>query len=154
PKYLYYVPGLVMFILGLSLLFIMNLTIVKIGNISLGVHSIVLSSLLAIFGYQLLFLGIFSGIYISFYRKWKLSDRLTNFILKYASLAKGVIIGLLIFLSGLLYFLRFLFQWIQSGFVHLPLLSQDMLGFTLLIIGLQTMFNSFFLSMLIKLIRQ
>jgi len=154
PKYLYYVPGLIMLILGLSLLFVMNLTIVRIGNISLGIHSIVLSSLLAIFGYQLLFLGVFSGLYINFYRKWKISDRLTNFILKHASLTKGVIIGLIIFLSGLLYLLRFLFQWIRSGFIQLPLLSQDMLGFTLLIIGLQTMFNSFFLNMLIKLVHK
>ena len=39
-----------------------------------------------------------------------------------------------------------LWQWIQSGFTELPLISADILAFTLIVLGLQTVFGSFFVG--------
>jgi len=39
-----------------------------------------------------------------------------------------------------------LMNWVSSGYEDLPLIDQDIAAFTLLVIGLQTIFYSFFLS--------
>jgi len=61
--------------------------------------------------------------------------------------------GFILFLMGLLLVflitlrLLLLLNWIESGYRYLPMLDQDIAAFTLLVIGLQTIFYSFFLSM-------
>lgn len=147
PKHLYYVPGSLLLIFGMSLLILMNLTTVRIGQLVLGVNSIIAASLLAIAGYQLIFLGLFSSIY-GHSKGYLELDRLTKFVAEHVSLERGVAIGLAMFVAGFLYAVYLIIRWIQSGFEELPIINQSILGFTLLIIGLQTIFFSFFLSML------
>ena len=147
PKHLYYIPGFFMFIFGLSLVILMNLTTVRIGHVVLGVNSIIAGSLLAIVGYQVIFLGLFSSIY-GHSKGYLELDRLTRFISERISLEKGATIGLAVFIAGFLYALSLIIKWIQSGFKELPEVNQSILGLTLLVIGLQTIFFSFFLSML------
>jgi len=75
-------------------------------------------------------------------------DRLTESISKHVTLARGSTVGLAIFLAGFVYALHLLLNWIGSGYKNLPVLDQDIAGFTLLVIGLQTIFYSFFLSVI------
>ncbi len=147
PKHLYYIPGSLLFVFGMSLVILMNLTTVRIGQVVLGVNSIIAASLLAIVGYQLIFLGLFSSVY-GHSRGYLELDRLTKFVAEHISLEKGATIGLAIFAVGCLYALSLIVKWIQSGFKELPVVNQSILGLTLLVIGLQTIFFSFFLSML------
>ena len=112
-----------------------------------GIHSMIAGSLAVIVGYQILCLGLFAGIYG---RKHNLFEpgRLTEFIFERVSLERGATVGLAIFLGGFAYSLHLVMNWMSSGYMELPMSGQDMIGFTLLVIGLQTIFFSFFFSMI------
>ena len=75
-------------------------------------------------------------------------DKLTEFVSKHITLARGSTLGLVIFLAGFVYTLHLLLNWIGSGYKNLPVLDQDIAGLTLLVIGLQTIFYLFFLSVI------
>ncbi len=146
PSYLFILPGMFLFILGMVLVLLISAGISKFGFISLGIHSMIASSLLAITGYQLIFLGLAGKIYRA--KMDMRNDGIAEFIVKRLSLEKGATIGLLIFLAGFVYTAYLVWKWVDSGFKDLPMLNQDVLAFTFLVIGLQTIFYSFFLSML------
>jgi len=145
PTYLYLFPGLIFCVFG-ALIMLLSFFRVYIGYVP-GFHSMIVGSLLVIVGYQVMFLGLFAkiyGVHVDLFD----ADRVAEFILKHASLEKGAIIGVTIFLVGFVYSAYLVARWVGSGFAVLPLNEEDMIGFTLLILGLQTFFNSFFLSML------
>lgn len=145
PTYLYLLPGLVFCLFG-ALMMLLSYFRVHIGYTP-GFHSMIVGSLLVIVGYQVMFLGLFAkiyGVHVDLFD----ADRVTELILKHASLEKGAIIGVTIFLAGFVYSAYLVAKWVSSGFAVLPLKEEDMIAFTLLILGLQTFFNSFFLSML------
>jgi glycosyltransferase involved in cell wall biosynthesis len=146
PSYLFILPGMLLFILGMAIVLLISAGISKFGYINLGIHSMIASSLLAIVGYQLIFLGLAGKVYRA--KMDMRDDRITEFFTQKMSLEKGATIGLLMFLAGFVYTVYLVWNWIDSGFKDLPMLSQDVLAFTLLVIGLQTIFSSFFLSML------
>jgi predicted MFS family arabinose efflux permease len=50
------------------------------------------------------------------------------------------------FLSGSATATYLIYQWVQSGFTELPLVSADIIAFTLIVLGLQTVFGSFFVG--------
>jgi glycosyltransferase involved in cell wall biosynthesis len=145
PLYLYFIPGLVLFLFG-SVLILVSYFNIYVGY-SPGIHSMILGSLAVIVGYQIIFLGLSTGVYG---KKNNLFDpsRLTNFVSEHISLERGASIGFIIFLIGFAYSLHLLVNWINSGYKDLPMRGQDMIGFTLLVVGLQTIFFSFFLSMI------
>lgn len=146
PSYLFILPGIFLFILGMSLVLLISAGLSKFGSIHLGIHSMIASSLLAIAGYQLIFLGLAGKVYRA--KMGMPSDRVVELLTKRLSLERGTTIGLLIFSLGFAYTAYLIWKWINSGFKSLPMLNQDVLAFTLLVIGLQTVFYSFFLSML------
>ncbi len=144
PKWLYYIPGGVMLTLGLVLVVAMGFTHIKFGEISLGIHSMIAASFLAIAGYQLTFLGLFSSAYA---KKLGIAcDRLSEKILKALTLERGILAGVFVFTLGFFYTLMLLYRWWTSGYSDLPLVFQDILAFTLMIVGLQTIFYSFYLG--------
>jgi len=146
PSYLFVLPGMFLFILGMALVLLISAGLSKFGSIHLGIHSMIASSLLAIAGYQFVFLGLAGKVYRA--KMDMPNDKIVEFLTKRLSLEKGATIGLLIFSIGFAYTAYLIWNWIDSGFKSLPMLNQDVLAFTLLVIGLQTIFYSFFLSML------
>ncbi len=145
PKHLYLIPGLLLLIFGV-LMMLFSYFRINIGY-SPGLHSMIAGSLAAIVGYDIVMLGLFAGIYGRRMDLFEL-DLITRSILKHASLERGILLGLIFFIAGFAYSLHLFLNWMESGFRVLPMGGQDMLGFTLLVIGLQTIFFSFFLSLL------
>jgi hypothetical protein len=147
PKHLFILPGIVLFLFGMTLVLLISAGLNKFGSINLGIHSMIASSLLAIAGYQLLFLGLAGKVYGTKMDIFD-GDGITDFITNRLSLERRATAGVVIFLAGFAYTAYLAWKWIKSGFEDLPVLNQDILAFTLLVIGLQTIFYSFFLSML------
>lgn len=143
PTYLYFIPGTVFLLLGVIVL-LAGIFHLNIGH-TIGIHSMIAGSLLFISGYQIIFLGLFAKIY-GVSNDLLDPDKITEFILRYVSLEKGATLGLIMLLVGLSYTLYLIWKWVGSG--YLPMRGEDMIGFTFLIIGLQTIFSSFFLSMI------
>lgn len=103
--------------------------------------------LFAIVGYQVIFPGLFAKVY-GVHHGLKKRDWITEFISKHLTLARGGTAGLAIFLAGFIYMWYLLLKWIESGCTNLPVFDQDIAGLTLLVIGLETIFYSFFLSVI------
>jgi glycosyltransferase involved in cell wall biosynthesis len=146
PPYLYFIPGLVLFLFGL-LVFLLSYFPIDVGYTP-GMHSMILGSLSVIVGYQIICLGLFAGIHGKKNNLFD-PDRITKFISEHVSLERGASVGLAMFLVGFAYSLHLFMNWISSGYKELPMRGEDMIGFTLLVIGLQTIFFSFFLSMIV-----
>jgi len=148
PTYLYFIPGSILGLFGIAMILFAYLQI-YVGY-SPGFHSMILGSLSILVGYQILFLGLFAKLYGVSFGIFN-PDRIIHLIMKKLSLEKGVIIGLGVFLTGFSYALYLVISWIGSGFKVLPLRGESIIAFTLIIIGIQTVFNSFFLSMMMSM---
>jgi len=145
PKYLYLIPGLIIFLLGLSVVIFASFGVL-IGQASFGIHSMIFGSFSMVTGYQLFVFGLIAGYYGKKKNLFKI-DIVTKAILEHASIDKGIALGLLLFGVGLFYLTILIMSWIESGFKALPLQGQDIIGFSVLVIGLQTLFSSFLLGM-------
>ena len=146
PTLLFLIPGFILFALGM-LLVILIWAPFNLWAVRLGIHSMIAGCLFAIAGYQIIFLGLFAktcGVRYGLEKR----DRITEFVSENVTLARGSTVGLVIFLAGFVYTLHLLLNWVGSGYKNLPVLDQDIAGLTLLVIGLQTIFYSFFLSVI------
>ena len=145
PSYLFLIPGSIFTIIGLFLKLILMGGPITISNTVFDYHSALLGSLLVILGYQTLNAGIQAKAYAQT-QDFKVKDAFIEKIYKAFSLEKGIILGLLIFLTGFFIDLFILLAWINLGYKDLNKASLVAFASTLMILGLQTIFSSFFLS--------
>ncbi|MCS7367309.1 MAG: glycosyltransferase family 2 protein [archaeon YNP-WB-062] len=134
PNWLFTYPGAAIFLAGLVLT-LSALFRINIGYLP-GIHSMIAGSLLIILGYQILFFGAFSKVLGH------------GDLPKFLTLEKGAAAGTIIFMAGLIWAIKLLLNWISSGFRILPPVEHDVACFTLVVIGLQTYFSSFMLSVI------
>lgn len=146
PTLLFLLPGFILFLLGTLLVFLIWAPL-NLWGVRLGIHSMIVGCLFAMVGYQIIFLGLFAKTY-GVHQGLEKRDKITEIISKHITLARGATAGLVIFLAGFFYTLKLLLNWIASDYKDLPLLDQDIAGFMLLVIGLQMIFYSIFLSMI------
>jgi len=145
PKYVYFIPSLASLIFGLFMLLI-ALTNIHLGY-SPGVHSSILGGMFTILGYNIFMMGIFTDTYIA--RKIHVEmSKITMTILRKVTVERGIFMGIVLALIGFAYTIYLFNIWISSSFRILPIRGQNVIGFTLIILGLQTIFYSILLSIL------
>ena len=119
---------------------------VKVGGGLVDMHVMVLGSLMTILGYQIISLGVYARIY-AVTQKFIPQGQFMHKMFQIFNLERGLIVGFGLVLIGLVIGLITFFQWMQNsgqfGEVRFALFAS-----TLVIIGTQTIFSSFFLSML------
>jgi len=143
PGYLFSVPGAVMSMVGLLIMGV-AFSGVEVGGLSIGIHSMIAGSLLTLVGVQVASLGVFATVASDPIRRP--DDPVTEWLIDRVRLEHGATAGLLVFGAGAAY-TTFLFGgWVSSGFNQLPLVMADIAAFTLIVLGLQLVFGSFFLS--------
>lgn len=143
PGYLFSVPGLVLGIVGLVVMALAS-SGTPIGGATLGIHSMIAGSLLTIVGYQIGTLGIFAA--VSSNPIQKPDDPITTRVTESLSLERGATVGAVILAGGALYAGLLVSQWFSSGFGTIAFTSGSLVAFTAIVLGLQTVFSSFFLS--------
>jgi glycosyltransferase involved in cell wall biosynthesis len=141
PFWLYLIPAALLMGVGLGLM---------IGSVGLDVHTMLLGSLGIIMGYQTLWLWAYARIH-----GWTSGmlprDTFSLNVFEHINLERGCIAGLGMLAAGL-----GLNGWLFAGWVGQdmgPLDIQSSMrvalwGFTLIVLGVQTIYGSFFLSML------
>jgi glycosyltransferase involved in cell wall biosynthesis len=149
PNWLFIIPGLTLFGLGLMILLVLVGGPLDIGKLHFDIHYMVLGSLLALIGFQVITLGLYAKVY-AISEHFEEKSRTLNLIFKYFNLERGILLGSLIFIGGLSINLYILFVWLIGDFAFggQPRLREAILAMTLMVIGLQTVFSSFFLSLL------
>jgi len=145
PTYLFLLPGIAIFFLGMSVIVALLGGPVYIGGHGYDVHVMVVGSLLAILGFQTINLGLYAKA-ISYTEEFYQVDNVIKTFYNIFTLERGLYFGLLFFSSGsglMIYLLlKFLYN---EGFSEMRL---AILGMTLIVVGVQTIFSSFLLSML------
>jgi hypothetical protein len=151
PKWLFYIPGLSLFFLGLLL---MLLTVVRPFEIVKGIffdaNTLLFGGVFLITGFSCITLGLFTRTYATeegFLPKSKLDNRIEKFF----SLEAGVLIGLFILFCGVTGSVYSFYKWQQVKFGNLE--YKDILRIvvpsaTLILLGTQLLFSSFFLGIL------
>lgn len=143
PDYLFSIPGLIMGAGGIALMGLVYFRL-SIAGQPFGIHSLIAGSLLTILGFHVGSFGLLTELIADPIRQPE--DIITRWVRRHFTLERGVVIGLFTFLSGAITAGYLIYQWIQSGFTELPLISADILALTLIVIGLQTIFGSFFVG--------
>ena len=147
PNWLFMLPGFVLMGAGFLLLLMLVAGPVQIGSIHLDIHYMVLGSLLSLLGFQVINLDIHAKVY-SLTGHFQEHDTLIEWLTKRFNMERGTALGLLIFLVGLVINVWILYRWATVGFGGQPRLREAILAMTLMVIGAQVVFSSFFLSIL------
>lgn len=145
PLFLFLIPGLILLLIGLISIIWMYLGSPQILGIKLQYHPMFLSALLIIIGYQLIIFSLFAKTYAIIH----LGDGpIFDNLYKYITIEKASMAGLSIVVIGIVIYLFIFFKWLNSGFGELQEIKNSILALTLIIIGIQTIFSSFMLSIL------
>lgn len=143
PGQLFSLPGVTMCVVGTVLMLVATLGIELVGQ-PLGIHSLIGGSLLTLVGFQVGTFGVLSDIATDPVQRPQ--DRVTRLIREEFTLERGIGVGLVLLAFGATVAGQMLFRWVSSGFDVLPLVTGDILAFTTILLGVQTVFNSFFAS--------
>jgi glycosyltransferase involved in cell wall biosynthesis len=147
PTYLFLVPGGLCILLGIVPLVTLGSGPRVIGGLVFDVHYMVLGSLLTILGFQIVTTGVFAKAYSHAARLYA-PDRTLSILSRYFSLERGLMVGAALFLAGFILDAIILARWLASGRGALNAVRPAIQASTLIVIGAQTIFSSFFLSML------
>lgn len=147
PTYLFLVPGTLSMLIGLVPLVGLGFGPVVIGGLHFDIHYMVVGSLLTILGFQIVTTGLFAKSYSHAARLFT-PDRTLRLLMRFFNLERGLVVGTILFLAGFGIDVSILVSWLRSGMGSLDAVRPAIQASTLMIIGAQTVFSSFFLSML------
>ena len=147
PLFLFFIPGIFLSCIGILSMTWLYFGPVNFFGIKLSYHPMFLSSILMIIGYQLV---IFSG-FAKTYSIVHLGEQDEKFekLFKYITIEKASFLGILIVAVGFAVYLAIALRWLFSGFGALNEIKNSIVALTLLTIGIQTIFSSFILSILV-----
>jgi glycosyltransferase involved in cell wall biosynthesis len=144
--FLFLIPGGVLLLLGLAIMLPLAWGPVTVFGFTWYIHAMIAGSTATLVGAQILQLGLFGRTYAVLYLGD--SDPLLERCWKRVRLEHGLLAGAFLFLAGSAVLGWIFFDWWSSGFGALAREHQALFGLTLIGLGLQTMFASFFLSVL------
>ncbi len=147
PDWLFLGPGLGLMSVGFLLLMALLPGPIQLGVIRMDIHYMVLGSLLALLGLQVISLGVYAKVY-ALAEHFVERDGLATRLLKWFDLERGLLLGASVFAVGLIINLFLVYRVLATGFGGQPRLREAILAMTLMIIGTQIVFSSFFLSLL------
>ena len=151
PRWLFLVPGLALSALGFVLAAALSLQDIKIGGVVLNVGTLVVASMTIIVGFQLVAFAFFTKVFAIAEGLLPEDPKLTR-VFKVFTLEKGLVFGLLVLLGGLVLLARSVWIWQQANYGILPSTEDNLRRLipatTLVVLGIQTIFSSFFMSTL------
>ena len=146
PAFLFLIPGLVLFLIGIITMILLYLGIFSILGIKLYYHPMFLSSMLIIAGYQLMIFSIFAKTYAITHLGEK--SRNMKKLYSWLTLENVSIIGMIVFILGIFIYGKIFISWIMSGFGSLNEIKNSIVALTLVLMGIQTISSAFMLSIL------
>ena len=150
PLWLFFIPGAAIFIVGAGLAGLLDFGPQRIGPVGLDTGTLLMAGFACLLGYQLVVFAAFTKIFAvreGFHRP---SARL-NRMYEYVSLEVGVMSGMIMILFGSLGLAAAVWAWGAHGFGKLDpreTMRDIIPGAVVLSLGVQTVFASFFLSIL------
>ncbi len=147
PNYLFVIPGAACMLLGLIPLVLLGRGPEALAEVRFDYHYMILGSLLTILGFQAVMTGLFAKAYCHAARLYA-PDRILETFRRHFSLERGHILGTALLLAGFVVDARILIGWLRSGMGYLNAIRPATRASTMMIIGAQINFASFFMSLL------
>lgn len=150
PRWLFFYPGALLALLGALLMLWLLPGARRVGAVTLDVHTLLYAAAAVLLGYQAIVFGLFTKIF-AISEGLLPEDARLNRLFRFITLETGLVAGALLLLLGVFGTLRAVWLWNGAGFGPLDygrtmrLAIPSVLALTL---GCQTIFASFFLSVL------
>ena len=151
PRWLFLMPGLLLAAVGL--LVGLGLALrghIELGGVSFDVGTMAVASMAIIVGFQLTAFAFFTKVFAIAEGLLPEDQKFTQ-VFKVFTLEKGIVFGLLVLLGGLALLGSALWAWRQAHYGALDYgenLRRLIPAVTLIVLGVQTVFSSFFMSVL------
>jgi glycosyltransferase involved in cell wall biosynthesis len=150
PRWLFLIPGLALMLSGSAMTLWLLGGTRYLGSVGLDIHTMLVSGVLALSGYQLVIFAAFIKIFGARAGFLPIGRRMES-LFRMATLEKGLLLGAVLGLAGVALVLIAVVSWGQGGYRALdPVSTMRPLIVAVLLIagGVQTLFASFVLSML------
>ncbi|MEJ0088396.1 MAG: glycosyltransferase family 2 protein [Limisphaerales bacterium] len=151
PRWLFLVPGLLLSTLGFIFAAALSFQDIKIGSVLLNVGTLVVACMTVIVGFQLVAFAFFTKVFAIAEGLLPDDPKLSR-VFKTFTLEKGLVFGLLVLLGGIGLLARAVWIWQQKDFGMLPSTEENLRRLipaaTLVVLGIQAIFSSFFMSAL------
>ena len=151
PRWLFLMPGIALFIFGVVMSALLSVQDIQMGEVTLNVGTLTVCSMIAIVGFQLVAFAFFAKVFAIAEGLLPDDPKLTS-VLKFFTLEKGIVLSLAVFLAGIAFLARASWLWGQVHFGELPSMEENLRRLipaaTLIVLGIQGIFSSFFMSAL------
>ena len=150
PRWLFFVPGLVVFALGIVIGAVVIPRPFSIGSVTFDVDTLVAASAMVVIGFQSVLFALFTQVYASA-EGFLPEDKRVRHILKTLSLERGLLAGAVLGIAGIVGLAVSLSYWRSASFGSLDYnhaLRIVVPSVTALIVSCQIILGTFFLSIL------
>jgi glycosyltransferase involved in cell wall biosynthesis len=150
PRWLFLYPGLGMLGAGLAAGALLETGPKQLGPVQLDIHTLLLAGFCCLIGYQLVVFAVFTKVF-AMEQGYHPPNPSYRALFRYIKLETGLLAGALMLVIGLVALAAAVISWGTGGFGHLDprLTMREVIpAATLLALGTQTVFASFFLSIL------
>ncbi len=151
PTWLFLVPALVLFLAGFAITVLLQLSgdqeMALIGGFRIGDHWAVAASAAMVLAFQTVVLWL-AALMCSYRDGLRLPTERARVLLGYSRLQYWILAGLVLTFGGLIWAATITSGWIASDFAALNEMRTLIAAFTMIVIGVQTFFSGFLLSMI------
>lgn len=150
PTWLFLVPGMVLLLVGMSVGLRLQWDSWKIGPFGFDTNTLLVCSMAQVVGLQIFFFGIFARVF-AVSEGLLPEDSALDQVFKFFSLERGIILGIILFVLGSIRLTHAVLFWKSAQFGALSYpdsMRQVIPAVTWIMMGVQVVFSSFFLSIL------
>jgi glycosyltransferase involved in cell wall biosynthesis len=150
PRWLFLYPGIALFVTSLLLGGALEIGPVRVGSFGLDIHTLLLAGFGCLIGYQVVLFAVFTKVF-AMREGFHPPNRTYTTMFRYITLESGLVVGALMFLLGAAGTIVSVLSWRATGFGALDprvTMREIIPAAVLLTLGVQTVFASFFLSIL------
>jgi glycosyltransferase involved in cell wall biosynthesis len=151
PRWLFLMPGIFLSLLGIIFAAALSFGDFQIGKVQLNVGTLAVACMTIIVGFQLVAFAFFTKVFAIAEGLLPDDPKLSR-VFKIFTLEKGIVIGLLVLIAGIVLLVQAVWIWQQANYGILPSTEENLRRLipaaTLIVLGIQTIFSSFFMSAL------
>jgi glycosyltransferase involved in cell wall biosynthesis len=150
PQWLFLAPGICLSAAGIVFAAALSLENIKIGGVAFDVGTLAVACMTVIIGFQLVAFAFFTKVF-AIAEGLLPDDPKFSRAFKFFNLEKGILLGLAVLTAGIILSARAVWIWEQFDFGELSPeenLRRLIPAATLIVLGIQSVFSSFFMSAL------
>jgi hypothetical protein len=151
PRWLFLLPGIFFFSLGLILAITLSIRNVEIGKVELNVGTLTVACMTVVIGLQLIAFAFFTKVF-AIAEGLLPEDPKFSRLFRFFTLEKGIVFSFAALIVGGTCLGRALWIWKSVNYGALPSMEENLRrlipAVTLVVLGIQSLFSSFFMSAL------